>query len=96
MTESPDAVWDQSDRLLGGGVIAVRGVPVPLGDETRAAVAVTLRVPAGQSRVDDDGTVTCTLLLGPGEALGIGRWLRDAAQAVEPVGPPLFDWPADD
>ena len=76
-------------------MIAVRGVPVPVGDLTFAAVAVTLRVPVGQFQVDDDGTATCTVMLGPGEALGIGRWLREAAQAVEPVGPALFDWPTD-
>lgn len=91
-----DATWDKSDRLLGGGLIAVRSVPIPVDEQTMAAVAVTLRVPAGQFQVaESDGMVTATVLLGPGEALGIGLWLREAAQAADKIGPPLFDWSAD-
>jgi hypothetical protein len=92
---TPDATWDKSDRLLGGGLIAVRSVPVPVDDQTLAAVAVTLRVPAGQYQVEEaDATLTATVLLGPGEALGIGLWLREAAQAADKIGPPIFDWSA--
>ncbi|HEX6870627.1 MAG TPA: hypothetical protein VF163_05975 [Micromonosporaceae bacterium] len=89
----PQTVWEQSDRLLSGAAVAVRGVGLPAdGDELRAAVALTMRAPAGQFQVGDDGSVTATVLVAPAEALGVSRWLREAAQAADKVGPPLYDW----
>jgi hypothetical protein len=91
----PQTVWQQTDRLLSGAAVAVRGVALPHEGEVRAAVALSLHVPAGQFLVADDGAATATVLVGPGEALGISRWLREAAQAVDDVGPPLYDWAPD-
>jgi hypothetical protein len=95
--DQPTIVYDRSDRLLSGSTAAIRGVGIPaeVGEggptETRSAVALTLQVDASQCQVGDDGTVTMTLLVGPAEALGLSRWLREAAVAVHPLGPPLFD-----
>jgi hypothetical protein len=91
-TPDPKIIWERSDRLLSGATVTVRGVGLPEGGEMRSAVAVTLQVDAGSCQVGEDGTVTATLLVGPGEAIGVSRWLREAAQSVESVGPPLLDW----
>jgi hypothetical protein len=95
-TPEPKIIWERSDRLLSGATVAVRGVGLPQDDEVRSAVAITLQVDAASCQVSEDGTVTATLLIGPAEALGVSRWLREAAQSVEEVGPPLFDWAPDD
>lgn len=88
----PKIVWERSDHLLSGATLTVRGIGLPEGDEMRSAVALTLQLDAASCKVSDDGTVTATMLVGPGEALGISRWLREAAQSIEDVGPPLLDW----
>lgn len=94
---SPQTVWEKSDRLLAGGMIAVRGVGVPHAGRTHGAVAVTVLVPAGSYQVvESDGAMTATLLVGPGEALGVSAWLREAAQAADAVGPPLYDWASEE
>jgi hypothetical protein len=85
-------IWERTDRLLSGATVTVRGVGLPQDDEMRSAVAITLQVDATSCQVSPDATVTATLLVGPAEAYGVSRWLREAAQAVEEVGPPLFDW----
>jgi len=86
-------LWEKSDRTLSGGIVAVRGAVFPQENEVRTAVAVTLRVPAGSFQVvEEDGSCAATLLLGPGEALGISAWLRDAATAADKAGAPLYDW----
>lgn len=85
-------IWERSDRLLSGATVAVRGVGLAQDDEVRSAVAITLQVDATSCQVSQDGTVTATLLVGPAEAYGVSRWLREAAQSVEEVGPALFDW----
>jgi hypothetical protein len=65
--------------------------------EERTAVTVTVRARTGQFQVGADGSVTATLLVSPGEALGISAWLREAALAADSSGAPLFDWaPAPD
>lgn len=93
----PQTLWQQSDRLLSGGAVAVRGVAMPHDGESRGAVALTVRVPEGHFQVDSgDGSATATVLVGPGEALGISRWLREAAQAADQAGPPLYDWTPDE
>jgi hypothetical protein len=78
--------------LLSGATVAVRGVGLAEEDGMRSAVAVTVQVDGASCQVSDSGLVTATLLIGPAEALGVSRWLREAAQAVEGVGPPLLDW----
>ncbi len=88
----PDIAWERSDRLLSGGTLAVRAVALPEDDELRGAVAVTLHVSAESAQVGADGSVTATLLLGPAEALGISAWLREASQAADALGPPLYSW----
>jgi hypothetical protein len=93
-------VFERSDRLLSGATLAVRGVALPqdLGEssEVRSAIAITLQVDATSCQVSEDGTVTATVLIAPGEAFGVSRWLREAAQSVAEVGPPLFDWESSD
>lgn len=90
---TPETVWERSDATLAGGQIAVRGATVPHDDGARSVVAVTIRVPASFHQiVEADGSCTATLLLGPGEALGIGAWMRDAALAADQAAPPLYDW----
>jgi len=85
--------WEKSDRTLSGGIVSIRGAAFPQETDVRTAVALTLRVPAGTFQVvEEDGSCTATLLLGAGEALGIGAWLRDAATAADKVGAPLYDW----
>ena len=98
MTEDsvPDSTWDKADRLLGGGMVSVRSVPVPVDQRTFGAVAFTLRVPPGQFQVDEDGNLTATVLLGPGEALGIGPMVSRGWPAADAIGPPLFDWAPDE
>lgn len=91
-TPEPKIVFERSDHLLSGAAVTVRGVGLPQDDELRSAVAITLQVDAGSCQVSDNGTVTATILVGPAEALGVSRWLREAAQAVEELGPPLLDW----
>ncbi|MDT5027647.1 MAG: hypothetical protein QOE61_4073 [Micromonosporaceae bacterium] len=95
-TPETKIIWERSDRLLSGATVAVRGVGLPENDEMRSAVAITVQVDAASCQVSEDGTVTATLLVGPGEAIGVSRWLREAAQSVEEVGPPLFDWEPSD
>ena len=90
----PKIIWERSDRLMSGATVAVRGVGLPQDDEVRSAVAITLQVDATSCQVSDDGTVTATLLVAPDEALGVSRWLREAAQSLDDVGPPLFAWDA--
>ena len=95
-TSAPQTVWEKSDRLLSGGMIAVRAVTVPHDGESKAAVAVTVHISADQaSTVDTDGSMTATILVGPGEALGISAWLRQAALAADSVAAPLYDWPGE-
>jgi hypothetical protein len=95
-------VFERSDRLLSGATLAVRGVALPReveqssDGEMRSAIAITLQVDATSCQVSEDGTVTATLLIAPGEAFGVSRWLREAAQSVAEVGPPLFDWESSD
>jgi hypothetical protein len=90
---NPETVFERSDVTLAGGQIAVRGATVPHDDGPHSLVAVTVRVPASSFQVvPSDGSVTATLVLSPGEALGIGAWLRDAAVAADQAGPPLYDW----
>lgn len=91
-TPETKIIWERSDRLLSGSTVSVRGVGLPEEGEMRSAVAVTLQVDAGSCQVSDDGTVTATLLISAAEALGVSRWLREAAESVEEVGPPLLDW----
>jgi hypothetical protein len=88
----PRIVWEKSDRLLSGTILAIRAVALPEQDEEHGAVAVTAHVPPGSVRVEDDGAGTVTLLLGPEEALGLSAWLREASQSAETVGPPLLTW----
>jgi hypothetical protein len=88
----PQIVWGKSDRLLSGGVIAVRGAVLPDGDELRSVVSITVHLGPEALRVAADGSATATILVGPQEALGIGAWLRQAAEAAEQAGPPLFGW----
>lgn len=91
-TPEPKIIWERSDRLVSGAGLTVRGVGLPEGDQMRSAVAITVQVDAASCQASDTGTVTATLLIGPAEALGVSRWLREAAQSVEEVGPPLLDW----
>jgi hypothetical protein len=91
-TPETKIVWERSDRLLSGAHVTLRGVGLAEGSETRSAVALTLQVDATSCQITEDGTVTATLLVGPGEAIGLSRWLREAAQSVEDLGPPLLDW----
>jgi hypothetical protein len=89
----PQISWEKSDRLLSGSTLAVRAVGLPDEGQLRSAVAVSLYVPAGATQVAEDGSATVTLLLGPEEALGISAWLREAYQAAETLGPPLYAYP---
>jgi hypothetical protein len=70
----------------------VRGAGLPDGDELRSVVSITVNLSPEALQVASDGSATATILVGPQEALGIGAWLRQAAQAAEQVGPPLFGW----
>ena len=88
----PQIAWEKSDRLLSGSALAIRSVGLPDEGELRSAVAVSLYVPAGATQVADDGSATVTLLLGPAEALGVSAWLRQASQAAEEIGPPLYSY----
>jgi len=88
----PQIAWEKSDRLLAGSTLAIRSVGLPHEGELRAAVAFSLYVPPGSTQVADDGSATVTVLLGPEEALGVSAWLRQASQAAEVIGPPLYKY----
>jgi hypothetical protein len=93
---APQIVWEQSDRLLSGSMLAVRGVGLPEGDELRSVVSMTFTIGSEAFQVAEDGSATATILVGPQEALGISAWLRQASTAADQVGPPLFGWDPDE
>jgi hypothetical protein len=95
MQPTPQIVWEQSDRLLSGATLAIRGVGLPEEDELRSVVSITFHVSAESVQVDADGSATATILVGPQEALGISAWLRQASVAADTVGPPLYGWDSD-
>lgn len=92
MTTPPQIIWEESEGLLSGSVVLVRGAAMPEADQVHGAVMLTVRVPEELFEVvREDGSGVATIMLNPDEARGIAAWLDEAAHEADQVGPPLYE-----
>lgn len=92
MSTPPQIIWEESEGLLSGSVVRVRGAAMGRANQICGAVSLTVRVPEHFFEVvQEDGSGVATLMLNPEEARGIAAWLDEAAHEADQVGPPLYD-----
>ncbi len=85
----PRTHFEKWDSVLSGGIVKVRAAEFSVGGQPHGGVTLTVVTPGEFGQLNDDGSVSATLLLNPDEGLAVAEWLRQAFHAVDTVGPPL-------
>jgi hypothetical protein len=86
----PQTLYEKADATRSGSRIGVRAARFIIGGSPRGGVALTLTVPSSSAQTFADDSVATSIMLNPDEGLAIAEWLREAFQAADPIGSPLY------